>query len=154
VPVEFNTARLPFVEKYLSPMFIVPTTSLSRTHSLAFATLRTIFNTFTLLSSFTAVRITRSTNLLILLPMNGFLDDVPLSETLITCTGFSLSNSINFLTLSKLLEALVSRSFKVALLEPYTVTIARNSFIVDNYTNPSFTWIIYIDGEEFLGCCI
>jgi hypothetical protein len=53
----------------------------------------------------------------------------------------------------KAVKALVSRGFEVAVSEPYTVTLVRRGFIVDLYTNPSFAWVVYMDGEELLSCC-
>jgi len=53
----------------------------------------------------------------------------------------------------KAVKALVSRGFEVAVSEPYTVTLVRRGFIVDLYTNPSFAWVVYMDGEKLLRCC-
>jgi len=53
----------------------------------------------------------------------------------------------------KAVKALISRGFRAVVLELYTVTLARNGFMVDLYTNPSFTWVAYMDGEELLKCC-
>jgi len=50
-------------------------------------------------------------------------------------------------------KALVSRGFEVTVSEPYTVTLVRRGFIVDLYTNPSFAWVVYMDGEKLLRCC-
>jgi hypothetical protein len=55
---------------------------------------------------------------------------------------------------SKAVKALASRGFKVVVWEPYTVTLARNGFIVDLYTNSSFAWVVYMDGEKLLRCCV
>ena len=49
---------------------------------------------------------------------------------------------------------MVRKGFEVAVSEPYTVTLVRNGFIVDLYTNPSFAWVVYMDGEELLRCCV
>jgi hypothetical protein len=49
---------------------------------------------------------------------------------------------------------LVRKGFEVAVSEPYTVTLVRNGFIVYLYTNPSFAWVVYMDGEELLRCCV
>jgi len=54
----------------------------------------------------------------------------------------------------KAVRALVSRGFKVVAWEPYTVTLARCGFIVDLYTYPSFAWVVYMDGERLLECCV
>jgi len=54
----------------------------------------------------------------------------------------------------KAVKALISRGFRAVVLEPYTVTLARNGFMVDLYTNPSFAWVVYMDGEELLKCCV
>jgi len=54
----------------------------------------------------------------------------------------------------KAVKALVRRGFEVAVSEPYTVTLVRNGFIVDLYTNPSFAWVVYMDGEKLLRCCV
>jgi len=51
-------------------------------------------------------------------------------------------------------KALVRRGFGVAVSEPYTVTLARRGFVVDLYTNPSFAWVVYMDGEGLLRCCV
>jgi hypothetical protein len=51
-------------------------------------------------------------------------------------------------------KALVRRGFEVAVSEPYTVTLVRNGFIVDLYTNPSFAWVVYMDGGRLLKCCV
>ena len=53
----------------------------------------------------------------------------------------------------KAVKALISRGFRAVVLELYTVTLARNGFMVDLYTNPSFAWVVYMDGEELLKCC-
>jgi hypothetical protein len=53
----------------------------------------------------------------------------------------------------KAIKVLIRRGFKIAVSEPYTVTLIRNGFIVDLYTNPSFAWVVYMDGEELLRCC-
>jgi hypothetical protein len=50
-------------------------------------------------------------------------------------------------------KVLVRRGFEVAVSEPYTVTLVRRGFIVDLYTNPSFAWVAYMDGEKLLRCC-
>jgi hypothetical protein len=55
---------------------------------------------------------------------------------------------------SRAVRALVSRGFKVVVWEPYTVTLARSGFIVDLYTHPSFAWVVYMDGEGLLDCCV
>jgi len=47
-----------------------------------------------------------------------------------------------------------SRSFSIAVWEPYMVTLARSGFIVDLYTHPSFAWVVYMDGERLLECCV
>jgi hypothetical protein len=52
----------------------------------------------------------------------------------------------------KAVKALVRRGFEVAVSEPYTVSLVRRGFIVDLYTNPSFAWVVYMDGEELLRC--
>jgi hypothetical protein len=54
----------------------------------------------------------------------------------------------------KAVKALVRRGFKVAVSEPYTVTLVRRGFIVDLYTNPSFAWVVYMDGGKLLDCCV
>jgi hypothetical protein len=53
----------------------------------------------------------------------------------------------------KAVKVLIRRGFKVAVSEPYTATLIRNGFIVDLYTNPSFAWVVYMDGEKLLRCC-
>jgi len=45
---------------------------------------------------------------------------------------------------------LCKHGFKMAVVEPYTVTLERRGFIVDLYTEPSFAWIIYVDGGRLL----
>jgi hypothetical protein len=55
---------------------------------------------------------------------------------------------------SRAVKALICRGFEVAVSEPYTVTLVRRGFIVDLYTNPSFAWVVYMDGEELLKCCV
>ena len=42
------------------------------------------------------------------------------------------------------------RGFRVISPEPYTVTLARRGFIVDLYTQPSFAWVVYLDGKKLL----
>jgi hypothetical protein len=54
----------------------------------------------------------------------------------------------------KSVKVLIRRGFKVAVSESYTVTLIRNGFIVDLYTNPSFAWVVYMDGEKLLRCCV
>gem|GEM_PF-2372235 len=57
--VERNAMPLPSVERYLNPMFIAPTTSLSMVNPLlSLANLTCIFNIFTLLPPLNATRIT------------------------------------------------------------------------------------------------
>jgi len=51
-------------------------------------------------------------------------------------------------------KELVRRGFEVAVSEPYTVTLVRRGFIVDLYTNPSFAWVVYMDGGRLLKCCV
>jgi len=51
-------------------------------------------------------------------------------------------------------RALVSRGFRVAVWEPYTVTLTRRGFIVDLYTHPSFAWVVYMDVGKLLECCV
>jgi hypothetical protein len=55
---------------------------------------------------------------------------------------------------SRAVRALISRGFRVIVWEPYTVTLARSGFIVDLYTHPSFAWVVYMDGEGLLDCCV
>ena len=55
---------------------------------------------------------------------------------------------------SRAAKALVSRGFRVAVWEPYTVTLIRGGFIVDLYTHPSFAWIVYMDGGRLLDCYV
>ncbi len=55
---------------------------------------------------------------------------------------------------SKVVKALVYRGFRVVVWEPYTVTLSRGGFIVDLYTHPSFAWVVYMDGERLLDCCV
>jgi hypothetical protein len=50
----------------------------------------------------------------------------------------------------KAVRLLRERGFEVIVYEPYTITLARKSFIIDLYTQPSFAWIIYSDGERLL----
>jgi hypothetical protein len=40
--------------------------------------------------------------------------------------------------------------FKAVVVEPYTVTLEKGNFIVDLYTQPSFAWIVYINGGKLL----
>lgn len=47
-------------------------------------------------------------------------------------------------------KRLTEKGFKVKLLEPYTITMVRDKTIVDLYTNPSFAWIVYLDGKRLL----
>ncbi len=47
-------------------------------------------------------------------------------------------------------RALKSLGFEVVVLEPYTVTLSRRGFTVDLYTQPSFAWIVYLDGGRLL----
>jgi hypothetical protein len=44
---------------------------------------------------------------------------------------------------------LIHRGYKVAISEPYTITLTRG-VIVDLYTNPSFTWVVYMDGGKLI----
>ncbi len=48
---------------------------------------------------------------------------------------------------------LKSRGFSVIVVEPYTVTLERRGFIVDLYTQPSFAWVVYMDGVRILEEC-
>jgi hypothetical protein len=54
----------------------------------------------------------------------------------------------------KAVKALVRRGFEVAVSEPYTVTLVRRGFTIDLYTNPSFAWVVYMDGEKLLRGCV
>lgn len=47
-------------------------------------------------------------------------------------------------------QALINKGFEIAVTEPYTVTLMRRGFIVDLYTEPSFAWIVYMDGDRLL----
>jgi len=51
-------------------------------------------------------------------------------------------------------QRLKSRGFEVISPEPYTVTLARRGFVIDLYTEPSFAWIVYMDGRELLKNCV
>jgi len=53
-----------------------------------------------------------------------------------------------------LLEPWFPGALRVVAWEPYTVTLARGGFIVDLYTHPSFAWVVYMDGERLLDCCV
>jgi len=50
----------------------------------------------------------------------------------------------------KAIRLLREKGFEVIIYEPYTITLARKNFVVDLYTQPSFAWIIYPDGEKQL----
>jgi uncharacterized protein YqgQ len=50
----------------------------------------------------------------------------------------------------KAVMLLREKGFEVIVYESYTITLARKGFIVDLYTQPSFAWIIYSDGERLL----
>jgi hypothetical protein len=54
----------------------------------------------------------------------------------------------------KAVKVLIRKGFEIAVSEPYTVTLIRRGFIVDLYTNPSFVWVVYMDGEKLLRCCV
>ena len=45
---------------------------------------------------------------------------------------------------------LCKRGFRIAVVEPYTVTLERRGFMVDLYTEPSFAWTVYMDGGRLL----
>jgi len=45
---------------------------------------------------------------------------------------------------------LCKRGFRIAVVEPYTITLERRGFIVDLYTEPSFAWTVYMDGGRLL----
>lgn len=47
-------------------------------------------------------------------------------------------------------KALCLCGFKIIIAEPYTVTLVRRGFIVDLYTEPSFAWVVYMDGGRLL----
>ncbi len=57
---------------------------------------------------------------------------------------------VNRRDLPRAVHALKSRGFKIVVSEPYTVTLERNGFIVDLYTDPAFAWIVYMDGGKLL----
>jgi hypothetical protein len=42
-------------------------------------------------------------------------------------------------------RALRDRGFRIAVAEPYTVTLERRGFIVDLYTEPAFAWVVYME---------
>lgn len=46
--------------------------------------------------------------------------------------------------------SLRDRGFRVVAQEPYTVTMERSGFIVDLYTQPSFAWVVYMDGGRLI----
>jgi hypothetical protein len=46
--------------------------------------------------------------------------------------------------------SLRDRGFRVVVQEPYTVTMERSGFIVDLYTQPSFAWVVYMDGGRLI----
>ncbi len=50
----------------------------------------------------------------------------------------------------KAVRRLVRKGFRLAVPEPYTVTLERGGFIVDLYTHPAFAWIVYMDGLKVL----
>jgi len=50
----------------------------------------------------------------------------------------------------KAVRILSQLGFKAVVVEPYTVTLEKRNFIVDLYTQPSFAWIVYINGEKLL----
>lgn len=45
---------------------------------------------------------------------------------------------------------LVEKGFRIVVPESYTVTLEKRGFIVDLYTQPSFAWIVYLNGKELL----
>jgi hypothetical protein len=47
-------------------------------------------------------------------------------------------------------RTLKSIGFEVVVSEPYTITLSRRGFTVDLYTQPSFAWIVYLDGGRLL----
>lgn len=47
-------------------------------------------------------------------------------------------------------KTLLEQGFRIVVSEPYTVTLVRNGFIVDLYTEPSFAWIVYMSGSRLL----
>ncbi|MGC8975364.1 MAG: nucleotidyltransferase family protein [Thermoprotei archaeon] len=61
---------------------------------------------------------------------------------------------INLKHLPKAVKKLVSRGFRVEVLEKYTVTLTRGRAIVDLYTHPAFAWVVYLDGGRLLECCV
>lgn len=50
-------------------------------------------------------------------------------------------------------RALRDRGFRIAVAEPYTLTMERRGFIVDLYTEPAFAWVVYMDGGRLLREC-
>jgi hypothetical protein len=54
---------------------------------------------------------------------------------------------------ARAVRALRDRGFRVAVAEPYTVTLERRGFIVDLYTEPAFAWVVYMDGGRLLREC-
>jgi len=50
----------------------------------------------------------------------------------------------------KAARLLREKGFEVIVYKPYTITLARKSFIIDLNTQPLFAWIIYSDGEKLL----
>jgi hypothetical protein len=54
---------------------------------------------------------------------------------------------------ARAVRALRDRGFRVAVAEPYTVTLERRGFIVDLYTEPAFAWVVYMDGGKLLREC-
>ncbi|MEM1582639.1 MAG: hypothetical protein QXK89_09055 [Candidatus Bathyarchaeia archaeon] len=53
--------------------------------------------------------------------------------------------------LPEAVKNLAGAGFRVEVAEPYTVTMIRGGTIVDLYTQPSFAWVVYLDGERLLG---
>jgi len=54
---------------------------------------------------------------------------------------------------ARAVRALRDRGFRIAVAEPYTVTLERRGFIVDLYTEPAFAWVVYMDGGRLLREC-
>jgi len=54
---------------------------------------------------------------------------------------------------ARAVRALRERGFRIAVAEPYTVTLERRGFVVDLYTEPAFAWVVYMSGGGLLRSC-
>lgn len=52
--------------------------------------------------------------------------------------------------INRAVKRLLSKGFRVVVIEPYTATLKYGGIVVDLYTYPAFAWAIYMDAKKIL----